>query len=181
MRGRARWFLPLAAIPALGILLFGLVRNPDFFPTPLISQPAPTWYLESLEGDSISLDELRGKIVLLNFWASWCLPCRTEHSVLLRADRNWPESEVEVIGVVYQDSRRNAERFLEQFGNSWRHVLDTKSRTAMDYGVYGPPETFFIDSGGRIAKKHIGPLTWNIVVTTVDSLLAESTTVADSE
>lgn len=181
MKGRTRWILPLIAIPFLLLLRFGLQRNPDFFPTPLIGQPAPTWHLESLEGDSISLDELRGKVVLLNFWASWCIPCRTEHSVLLRADRTWPESDVQVVGVVYQDSRRNAERFLEELGNSWRHVLDPKSRTAMDYGVYGPPETFFIDSSGRVARKHIGPLNWNVVVTTVDSLLAESTTVMSSE
>ena len=181
MRGRIRWILPLAAIPFLGILLFGLVRDPDFFPTPLIGQPAHAWHLETLEGDSISLDELRGKVVLLNFWASWCVPCRAEHSVLTRAASAWPEEDLQVIGIVYDDSRRNAQRFLDQLGNAWRHVLDPGSRTAIDYGVHGVPESFFIDRGGRVGMKYIGPLTWNAVTTNVDSLLASSATAAGKE
>ncbi len=181
MRGWLRWILPLTAIPFLGILLFGLVRDPDFFPTPLIGNPAPAWHLETLEGDSISLEELRGKVVLLNFWASWCVPCRAEHSVLIRAARAWPEEDLEVIGIVYDDSRRNAQRFLDQLGNAWRHVLDPGSRTAIDYGVHGVPESFFIDREGRIGMKYIGPLTWNAVTTNVDSLLASPATAAGKE
>ncbi len=181
MRGRLRWILPLTAIPFLGILLFGLVRDPNFFPTPLIGNPAPAWHLETLEGDSISLDELRGKVVLLNFWASWCIPCRAEHSVLTRAASEWPEEDLEVIGIVYDDSRRNAQRFLDQLGNAWQHVLDPGSRTAIDYGVHGVPESFFIDRDGRVGMKYIGPLTWNAVSTNVDSLLASPATVAGAE
>lgn len=170
MRGRLRWLLPLAAVPFLGLLLFGLTRNPDFFPTPLIGQPAPSWQLETLEGDSLSLGELQGKVVVLNFWASWCVPCRQEHGVLLRAADAWPDEEVEVIGVVYDDTRRNAQRFLDQLGNSWRHVMDPGSRTAIDYGVHGVPETFFVAPDGTVGRKHIGPVTWDVVSTTVDSL-----------
>lgn len=181
MRGRIRWILPLAAIPFLGILLFGLVRDPNFFPTPLIAHPAPAWHLETLEGDSISLDELRGKVVLLNFWASWCVPCRAEHSVLTRAASEWPEEDLQVIGIVYDDSRRNAQRFLDQLGNAWRHVLDPGSRTAIDYGVHGVPESFFIDRDGRVGMKYIGPLTWNAVTTNVDSLLASPVTAAGED
>jgi len=181
VRGRIRWILPLAAIPFLGILLFGLVRDPNFFPTPLIAHPAPAWHLETLEGDSISLDELRGKVVLLNFWASWCVPCRAEHSVLTRAASEWPEEDLQVIGIVYDDSRRNAQRFLDQLGNAWRHVLDPGSRTAIDYGVHGVPESFFIDRDGRVGMKYIGPLTWNAVTTNVDSLLASPVTAAGED
>jgi cytochrome c biogenesis protein CcmG/thiol:disulfide interchange protein DsbE len=181
VRGWLRWILPLTAIPFLGILLFGLVRDPDFFPTPLIGNPAPAWHLETLEGDSISLDELRGKVVLLNFWASWCVPCRAEHSVLIQAASEWPEEDLEVIGIVYDDSRRNAQRFLDQLGNAWRHVLDPGSRTAIDYGVHGVPESFFIDREGRIGMKYIGPLTWNAVTTNVDSLLASPATAAGED
>jgi cytochrome c biogenesis protein CcmG/thiol:disulfide interchange protein DsbE len=181
VRGWLRWILPLTAIPFLGILLFGLVRDPDFFPTPLIGNPAPAWHLETLEGDSISLDELRGKVVLLNFWASWCVPCRAEHSVLIQAASEWPEEDLEVIGIVYDDSRRNAQRFLDRLGNAWRHVLDPGSRTAIDYGVHGVPESFFIDREGRIGMKYIGPLTWNAVTTNVDSLLASPATAAGED
>lgn len=174
MNRRWRWLLPLAAVPFLGLLAFGLTRNPDFFPTPLIGQPAPDWRLETLEGDTVALGELEGRIVLLNFWASWCQPCVVEHDVLMRAARTWPEDDVQVVGVVYSDTRRNAQRFLTELGNDWRHMLDPGSRTAIDYGVYGPPETFFIARDGRVAYKHLGPLTWDLVEAQVDSLLAES-------
>ncbi len=181
MTGPARWILPLAAFPFLALLLFGLMRDPDFFPTPLIDQPAPAWHLETLEGDSLNLDELRGKVVLLNFWASWCVPCRAEHAVLIQATRTWPEDDVQVVGIVYDDSRRNAQRFLVDLGNAWRHVMDPGSRTAIDYGVHGVPETFFLDPDGNIGMKYIGPLTWNAVRTNVDSLLAGSAAIAGAE
>jgi cytochrome c biogenesis protein CcmG/thiol:disulfide interchange protein DsbE len=181
MTGRIRWILPLTALPFLGLLLFGLFRNPDFFPTPLIGQVAPDWHLETLEGDSLSLSELRGKVVLLNFWASWCVPCRAEHAVLIRAAGSWPEEDVQVIGVVYDDSRRNAQRFLDRLGNDWTHVMDPGSRTAIDYGVHGVPESFFIDRDGSVGMKYIGPLTWNAVKTNVDSLLAAPVATAGAE
>jgi cytochrome c biogenesis protein CcmG, thiol:disulfide interchange protein DsbE len=181
VKGRAAWILPLSAVPFLALLLFGLMRDVDFFPTPLIDQPAPAWHLETLEDDSLSLDELRGKVVLLNFWASWCLACRVEHPVLLRAARTWPEDDVQLVGIVYNDSRRNAIRYLDELGNAWRNVMDPGSRTAIDYGVHGVPETFFIDPEGKIRMKHIGPLTWDVVKTNVDSLLAGPAVVAGAE
>jgi cytochrome c biogenesis protein CcmG/thiol:disulfide interchange protein DsbE len=172
VRGRRRWLLPVATLPFLGLLLFGLTRNPDFFPTPLIGQPAPDWHLETLDGDTLALADLDGKVVVLNFWASWCGPCVTEHDVLLRTAREWPDSDVAIVGVVYNDTRRNAQRFLDELGNDWRHVLDPRSRTAIDYGVYGPPETFFIGRDGRVAHKHLGPVNWNLVKAQIDSLFA---------
>ncbi len=181
MTGRVRWILPLAAFPFLALLLFGLNRDSDFFPTPLIDQPAPAWHLETLEGDSLGLFDLRGKVVVLNFWASWCVPCRAEHAVLIQTTRAWSEDDVQVVGVVYDDSRRNAQRFLDELGNAWQHVMDPGSRTAIDYGVHGVPETFFLDRFGNIGMKYIGPLTWNAVQANVDSLLAASLAVAGAE
>lgn len=172
MRGRWRWLLPLSAIPFLALLGFGLTRNPQFFPTPLIGQPAPVWTLQTLDGDSLSLEDLNDRVVVLNFWASWCIPCRAEHPVLMRAARTWPKEEVAIVGLVYDDTQRNAERFLAAMGNDWRHVMDPGSRTAIDYGVHGVPETFFVAPGGTVAYKHIGPLTWDVMETKIDSLLA---------
>ncbi|MFW6088678.1 MAG: TlpA family protein disulfide reductase [Gemmatimonadota bacterium] len=173
MRGRWRWLLPVAAIPFLGLLLFGLTRNPDFFPTPLVGQPAPDWRLETLEGDTLALADLGGSVVVLNFWASWCVPCRAEHEVLMRAAREWTDDDVRVVGVVYDDSPRNARLFLQELGNDWRHVLDPGSRTAIDYGVHGVPETFFVGPDGRVGAKHMGPVTWDVVRLHVDSLRTE--------
>lgn len=170
MRGRWRWLLPVAAVPFLGLLLFGLTRNPDFFPTPLVGQPAPDWRLETLEGDTLALGDLDGRVVVLNFWASWCVPCRAEHDVLMRTASTWSDDDVQVIGVVYDDSRRNALRFLRELGNDWRHVLDPGSRTAIDYGVHGVPETFFVGRDGRVGAKHMGPVTWDVIQLHVDSL-----------
>lgn len=180
MIGRRRWLLPLAALPFLALLAFGLTRDASFFPTPLIDQAAPDWRLETLAeaGDSVSLVDLRGRIVILNFWASWCVPCRAEHGVLIRAARTWPVEEVEVIGIVYDDSRRNAQRFLDELGDEWRHVIDTGSRTAIDYGVHGVPETFFLNRDGTIGMKYIGPVTWDVVRANVDSLRALPASVA---
>lgn len=170
MRGRWRWLLPVAAIPFLGLLMFGLFRDPDFFPTPLVGQPAPDWRLETLEGDTLALADLDGRVVVLNFWASWCVPCRAEHDVLMRTASEWSDDDVQVIGIVYDDSPRNARRFLRELGNGWRHVMDPGSRTAIDYGVHGVPETFFVGRDGRVGAKHMGPVTWDVVRLHVDSL-----------
>ncbi len=169
-----RWLLPLAAVPILWLLYWALGRDTYVLPSPMAGRPAPEFQLVSLAGDTISFAELRGRVVILNFWASWCIPCRTEHPILVQTERTWDDSEVVLLGVVYQDSRANAERFLAQYGGDWTHVLDPSQRTAIDYGVYGVPETFFIGRDGQIAHKKVGPVTWDIVRYQVDSLLAAS-------
>lgn len=172
MRRRLRWLLPAAVVPVVGLLAFGLTRDATVLPSALVGKEAPAFHLETVEGDTVRLDDLRGKVVVLNFWASWCIPCRTEHSVLLRASRAWPAENVAVVGIVYQDSRPNARRFMEALGGDWPSGLDPASRTAIDYGVYGVPETYFLSADGRVARKQVGPVTWELVRATVDSLLA---------
>jgi cytochrome c biogenesis protein CcmG/thiol:disulfide interchange protein DsbE len=167
-----RWLLPLIAIPILGILTYGLTRDSYVLPTPMLGEPAPPFRLETLEGDSLALADLRGRVVVLNFWASWCIPCRVEHGVLKRAATTWDETDATVVGVVYQDTRANALRFRRELGGGWPQVIDRSSRAAIDFGVYGVPETFFIGREGRIGYKQVGPVTWPLVRRVVDSLLA---------
>ncbi len=172
MRRKLRWLLPVSVVPVVLMLAYGLGRDATVLPSALVGSEAPEFRLETLEGDTVRLAELRGKVVVLNFWASWCIPCRTEHPILVRASETWSADEVAVVGVVYQDSRPNARRFMERLGGEWPSGLDPASRTAIDYGVYGVPETFFLSADRRVAKKQVGPITWELVRTTVDSLLA---------
>lgn len=172
MNGWKRWLVPAAAVPVLALLAWGLTRDARELPSAVVGKPAPEFRLETLEGDTLTLEEHRGRVVILNFWASWCIPCHQEHPVLLRAERTWPDDRVAVLGVVYQDSRSNARRFMERLGGDWPGLLDPGSRVAISYGVYGVPETYFLTPGGRVAKKHVGPVDWQLVRSTVDSLLA---------
>lgn len=174
MKGWKKWLIPGAALPLLGLLAFGLTRNAREIPSPLPGREAPAFELATLSepADSLALSDFRGRVVLLNFWASWCGPCRIEHPVLVRATQHWSRDSVRVVGVLYQDSRENARRFMRQLGGDWPTLLDPHTRTAIDFGVYGVPETYFITPDGRIAYKHTGPLSWSLVETKVDSLLA---------
>lgn len=173
MKKHLKWLLPVAALPILWLLYWALGRDTYVLPSPMAGLEAPAFQLVTFEGDTVHLADLRGRVVILNFWASWCVPCRQEHPVLVKTERTWDDSEVVLLGVVYQDSRANAERFIEQYGGEWTHVVDPSQRTAIDYGVYGVPETFFIGRNGLISHKKVGPVTWDLVVSQVDSLLAD--------
>lgn len=166
------WATAALALAFLGLLGFGLTRDVQKLPSALVGKTAPGFRAETLAGDSLGLSELRGNVVVLNFWASWCIPCRQEHAVLRRAERAFRGRDARVVGVVYQDGRSAARRFMRDLGGDWPSLLDPASRIAIDYGVYGVPETFFLSRDGTVARKHIGPLTWEVVESTVDSLLA---------
>lgn len=122
--------------------------------------------------DTIRLAALRGQVVVLNFWASWCLPCRDEHEALTSAARVYRGEGVRFLGVLYDDTPENARRWIRSMGGtSYPTLLDPGSRTAIDYGLYGVPETFFIAPDGRVASKYVGPVTRTLLVRRIEALL----------
>ena len=168
------------AIPIIGLLRYGLTRNPHEIPSPLPGRPASPFALSVFarpphppSPDTIRLDALRGDVVVVNFWASWCLACRDEHVALSRAATAYLGKDVHFVGVLYNDKPQSGLRWIEEMGGqSYPSVIDPGSRTAIDYGLYGVPETFFIGRDGRVAYKHIGPVTPAILEQKIDSLRA---------
>ena len=160
---RARW-LPLAAFGViLALLATGvwLSRDPDrdALPSPLIGKPAPAFRLPVLGAPDrlVTQDDLRGAPYLLNVWGSWCPGCREEHAVV---DAFAKTGRVRVIGFNWKDEPEDATRWLAQFGNPYDLVLaDYDGKAAIDWGIYGAPETFLVDGAGTILWKHVGPMT----------------------
>ena len=153
-----RWLLvPALVLPIAWLLFTGFGRDPREIASPLIGQPAPAWELATLDGGRLASDDLAGEPYLVNFWASWCIPaCVDEHPVLGAA----AEDGVRIVGVLYQDSPADAESFLTRYGDAgYDHLLDESGALAIDFGVTGPPETFFVDADGIVRDKQFGPLT----------------------
>ena len=155
-----RFLIPLAVFLALVVFLGkGLDLNPREVPSPLIGKPAPAFALPRLgdAGGTLKRDELLGRVWVLNVWASWCVPCRAEHPLLVELAR---KRVAPLYGLNYKDKADTAQAFLRQLGDPYTAtVVDADGRVGIDYGVYGVPETFVIDKGGVIRHKHIGPLT----------------------
>ncbi len=158
--GKFKFLIPLVIFLLLaGFLAVGLKLDPRRVPSPLIGKPAPAFSLPDFRDPRrvIHSQNLWGTPVLLNVWASWCSSCRQEHRALTEIAK---KTETKIIGLDYKDSRPEAERWLETLGNPYDQILfDQDGRTAIDWGVYGVPETFLIDSGGVIIHKFTGPLT----------------------
>jgi cytochrome c biogenesis protein CcmG/thiol:disulfide interchange protein DsbE len=157
-----KFILPCAAFIALAVLFaFGLNPNRDIhaLPSPLIGKPAPLFTLSDvLEPNRIvSNADLKGQVYVLNVWGTWCVACRQEHEALLAIAQ---ERKVPIIGLDYMDERAKAQQWLQQLGNPYAAVaFDTDGRTAIDWGVYGAPETFLVDGQGRVLYKFISPMT----------------------
>lgn len=172
-----RW-LPLVVVAALGVLLASgvwLSRNPDreALPSPLIGKPAPEFSLPVLHeaGRLVSSSDLRGAPYLLNVWGSWCPECRVEHPVLTRFAET---KRVRVIGYNWKDEHADALRWLEQFGNPYFMVLtDYEGKAAIDWGIYGAPETFLVDGAGIVRWKHVGPLSDAVIQKDLLPMLTE--------
>jgi cytochrome c biogenesis protein CcmG/thiol:disulfide interchange protein DsbE len=159
--GALRWLIPLSAVPVLALLAYGFRTDPRAVPSPLVARPAPAFSLARLEGGgALSLADLEGKVVVLNFWASWCYPaCYEEAPVLEATWRRWRDRGVVFVGVNMQDTDERAREFVRRFEYTFPNVVDRDGRTVIDYGVYGVPETFVIDREGRIATKIVGAVT----------------------
>jgi cytochrome c biogenesis protein CcmG/thiol:disulfide interchange protein DsbE len=175
------------AIPAVGLLGFGLTRDPRAIPSPLPGRLAPTFALAAFTSgsptpqhpdpipqvDSIRLSSLRGDVVVLNFYASWCLACRDEHPALQRVASRYVGTDVHFIGILYNDISRAALNWLSEMGPlPYPSLDDPGSHAAIDYGLYGVPETFFIARDGRVALKHVGPVSDQLLTTEIESLRA---------
>jgi cytochrome c biogenesis protein CcmG, thiol:disulfide interchange protein DsbE len=170
-----RWLIPLAALPVLALLAYGFRMSPRDIPSPLIERTAPAFALTTLDGAPLTLAAYRGQVVVLNFWASWCYPaCYEEAPVLEQNWRAYRERGVVVLGVAIQDRREAAEKFVRDFGLTFPNAQDVKGTVSVDYGVYGVPETFFVDRHGRIRIKHVSAVTDAVFRSTVERLLAEA-------
>jgi len=170
------------AIPIIGLLRFGLTRDPRAIASPLPGRTAPAFDLAVFasgngtfaptRGERVRLNDLRGNVVVVNFWASWCLPCRDEHAQLSEMSTRYANRGVRFVGVVYNDVTANALRWIDEMGGqTYPALLDPGTRTAIDFGVYGVPETFFIGSDGTVASKFVGPIPASVLQQRIDSLL----------
>ena len=172
MRHRWRWLLPLAALPVLALLAYGFVLDPRSIPSPLVGRPAAAFTLTAFDGKPLALETLRGKVVVVNFWASWCNPaCYDEAPVLERAWRTYRDRGVVVVGVDMQDTAEAAQEFIRRFELTFPNAPDPGGKVAVEYGVYGVPETFFVDRAGTIRVKHVGAVTDEVIRATLDRLL----------
>ena len=124
-----------------------------------IGQPAPEFALADLDGNPVRLAELRGRPVIVNFWASWCGPCVEEFPLLADAAAVHADEGLAIIGIVFRDNSEAARSFMAQMGAGWQAVMDPGEAVADSYGIYGPPETFFIARDGTIAGRQVGQLT----------------------
>ena len=161
---RLRYLLPLGVfIGTVALLAIGLGLNPRLVPSPLIGKPTPKFELNSLTKPEQTLTEedLKGRVTLLNVWATWCVACRAEHQFLMTLAREG----VPIFGVNYKDQRQPALQWLATLGDPYiASIYDPQGNLALELGVYGAPETFVLDRNGVVAYKHIGPLTldvWN--------------------
>jgi cytochrome c biogenesis protein CcmG/thiol:disulfide interchange protein DsbE len=165
--------LPLAAFVGLAIHLgIGLTGDPRRLPSMLIDQAPPTTDLAPLSEakPGFADRDLAGQVSLVNFWASWCAPCRIEHPQLETLAREG----ITVIGVNYKDQPQAALAFLRALGDPYRRIgVDREGRAAIDWGVYGVPETFVVDRHGRVRYRHVGPITETDLAQKIRPLIAE--------
>lgn len=164
--------LIIAFFALIALLAIGLTRNPREVPSPLIGKPAPAFDLPRLGQEArFSPAEMRGKVWLLNVWASWCVSCRDEHPVLIDFART---KRAPLVGLNYKDPRDDALKWLARYGDPYDFsAVDSDGRIGIDYGVYGVPETYVIDRAGVIRYKQIGPVTPEVLAQKIVPLIGK--------
>ncbi len=159
MSRTVKLLIPFALfLVAVSFLFRGLFLNPHEVPSPLVGKPAPKFVAPILgeAGKTFSIDDMKGKVWLLNVWASWCAACREEHPLLMEMTKT---GQIDIYGLDYKDTEQEAQAVLIQYGNPYKAVFtDTDGKIGIDYGVYGVPETYVIDQAGVIRYKQIGPI-----------------------
>ncbi len=151
----------ILVLALLGYALFG--ERETVKTSPLVGKEAPGFTLKLFDGRSLSLEELRGKTVLLNFWASWCMPCRQESQALEESWLKYKDKDVVFIGVNVWDESSSAASYIEKFGGGYPQGIDPQEEVQVNYGIGGVPETFFISPSGIITDKYDGPVTGEII------------------
>ncbi|WP_114689995.1 DsbE family thiol:disulfide interchange protein [Polynucleobacter necessarius] len=171
---KAKFLIPLILFFGLVVFLaIGLNRDPHEVPSPLINKAAPAFEISQLAepGKTFSPARMKGRVWILNVWASWCVACREEHPVLGELAKS---QMAPVIGLDYKDKREDALAMLAKQGNPYvLSAFDGNGRVGIDYGVYGVPETYIIDKTGVIRFKHIGPLTMDLLNQKIYPMLSE--------
>jgi cytochrome c biogenesis protein CcmG, thiol:disulfide interchange protein DsbE len=171
---RSVWAAIIGVPAALLIVLLatGFKEDPNAISSPLVHKQASTFALHAIDGNrTISLAQLRGKPVVLNFSASWCVDCRIDQEYLTAAWQKYAGTGVDFISVLYQDNVASMRKFVHQYGGGWPILRDPGQQTAINYGVYGVPETFFIDRRGIIRYKSTGPVPWDVLNAQVRNLI----------
>ncbi len=168
---RLIYIAPLVIFAAIAVALAaGLTLRPDIVPSALIDKPVPVFSLPGLDRkEGFSSADLKGRVTLVNVFASWCIPCKVEHPILMRLAAS---GRIPIFGLNYKDKPADARAWIKKLGNPYRRIgVDAKGRVAIDWGVYGVPETFIIGPGGRIRYKHVGPLKASDVVDVIEPII----------
>lgn len=179
-RRRTVWLSVLGILFIVGIVAFvfngRFGQNPRLVDSPLIGEPLPEITLEYLEQPgTLTFSELEGQVLVLNFWASWCFPCRLEHPALTWASAAYADRDVTFVGILYQDDVGPAVGFLDEFGRggeNYLYVNDAGSRAIVELGTFGVPETYFVDAAGIVRGKVQGEVDEAVLVSTLESILA---------
>lgn len=170
-----RIFVVVALLGLTVTLALAFRRDPHDIKTGTIGKPAPAFTLQRLDGSGeVTLADFEGKVVVVNFFASWCLPCLQENPALVRVFERYRGSDVVILGVNNWESREEGRAYAERVGMAWPTVTDANGRVSLSYGVYGPPETFFIGADGVIAGRHIGPIDEVTLVNGIETLRARA-------